>query len=260
MPVPLYQVDAFSSRVFSGNPAAICPLESWLPAEQMQCIAAENNLAETAFFIPSQTADYQIRWFTPTHEVELCGHATLAAAYVIFHHLHHPSEIIRFESLSGPLNTRRKGDWLTLDFPIWPYEPRPITTQLEVALGAHILELYQGPDWLAVLKDEATIRALTPNIAQLLQTESPNIIVTAHGTNVDFVSRGFFPNVGIDEDPVTGSAHCLLTPYWASRLNKRVLHAQQLSARGGDLICSLEENRVLISGQAALYMRGEIYP
>ncbi|OUJ72225.1 PhzF family phenazine biosynthesis protein [Hymenobacter crusticola] len=258
--LPLYQVDAFTDRVFAGNPAAVCPLTEWLPAETMQAIAAENNLAETAFFVPRGGNEYDLRWFTPAVEVELCGHATLASAHVLLRHLNFKGEEIVFHSKSGPLRVRQADGRLTLNFPSRP--PKPLTEHPEGlldGLGAIPVSLLAGPDLVAVFNTEEEVRAIQPNQLHLVKVEYRAVIVTAPGSNgVDFVSRFFGPRVGVPEDPVTGSAHTTLIPYWAERLGKTELFARQVSSRGGDLWCELRGDRVLISGHAVTYLKGEI--
>jgi len=263
MLLPLYQIDAFTDQLFAGNPAAVCPLTAWLPAETMQTIAAENNLAETAFFVPREgkEAEYEIRWFTPAVEVELCGHATLASAHVLRRHLNFRGEELVFHSKSGPLRvSQHESGRLTLDFPSRP--PRPLDTAPEglfAGLGATPRQLLAGPDLVALFDTEEEVRALQPDQALLLQVPYRGIIVTAPGSGeVDFVSRFFGPRVGVPEDPVTGSAHTTLVPYWAERLGKTELRARQVSPRGGDLWCELRQDRVLISGYAVTYLKGEI--
>ncbi|UYZ64674.1 PhzF family phenazine biosynthesis protein [Hymenobacter weizhouensis] len=263
MLLPLYQVDAFADRPFAGNPAAVCPLHEWPPAPTMQAIAAENNLAETAFFVPRANSggEFELRWFTPTVEVELCGHATLASAHVLYHHLGFDGPEIVFHSKSGPLRvSQAEAGRLTLDFPARPPQPLgPHPDGLLDGLRATPLHLLAGPDLVCVFNSEAEVRALHPNIAQLERVEYRGVIATAPGTDgVDFVSRFFGPRVGVPEDPVTGSAHTTLVPYWAGRLGKTHLHARQVSARGGDLWCELRQDRVLMSGHAVTYLRGEI--
>ena len=262
MKLPLYQVDAFSARPFAGNPAAVCPLAEWLPAETMQAIAAENNLAETAFFVPRSGNEYEIRWFTPAVEVELCGHATLAAAHVLYQHLGFAGEEVVFHSRSGPLRVLRETDGrLTLDFPSRP--PRPLTTHpdgLLDGLRTTPLHILAGPDLVAVFNTEAEVRAIQPDQSHLAQVAYRAVIVTAPAADAetDFVSRFFGPRVGVPEDPVTGSAHTTLIPYWAERLGKTVLRARQVSDRGGELWCELRGERVRISGFAVTYLKGEI--
>ena len=263
MLLPLYQIDAFTDRTFAGNPAAVCPLAEWLPAETMQAIAAENNLAETAFFVPQagEGGQYEIRWFTPAVEVELCGHATLASAHVLLRHLNFKGEEITFHSKSGPLRVRRQENGqLTLDFPSRPPLPLAVAPEgLLDGLGATPLQLLAGPDLVALFNTEAEIRALQPNQEQLALVPYRAVIVTAPGSgDIDFVSRFFGPRVGVPEDPVTGSAHTTLIPYWAEKLGKTELRARQVSPRGGDLWCELRGDRVLISGHAVTYLKGEI--
>ena len=258
MEIPLYQVDAFASQLFAGNPAAVCPLTEWLPPELMQQIAAENNLSETAFFVPhsSEPGRYQLRWFTPAAEVDLCGHATLGSAFVVFEVLEPSLEQVVFDSRSGPLTVKRKHQLLIMDFPASPPEPAPAPGDME-ALGAEPIEVLNAGYWLAVFEKEADVRALAPDMRRLARLEKP-VIASARGESVDFVSRFFAPSVGVDEDPVTGSAHCILTPYWSKRLEKRVLSARQISPRGGEIRCEVAGDRVLLAGRAKLYMRGTI--
>jgi PhzF family phenazine biosynthesis protein len=257
MELKIYQLDAFSDHRFGGNPAAVCPLVNWLPDALMQQIAEENNLSETAFFV-EESEGLRIRWFTPTTEVNLCGHATLAAAWVYFHHLQPTAEAVRFNSHSGPLGVRRAGERLTLDFPSGAYRPVAPPIPLIEAIGTTPVECHAGEDWLLRLDSEQAVRQLQPDMRLLLQLEHRGVIVTAEGNDCDFVSRFFAPKYGIDEDPVTGSAHTLLTPYWAERLGKTRLHARQLSARGGELYCELRDGRVFISGQVTPYLQGVI--
>ncbi|MFQ5775214.1 MAG: PhzF family phenazine biosynthesis protein [Kiloniellaceae bacterium] len=257
MEVPIYQVDAFASKVFAGNPAAVCPLESWLPDEVMQAIAAENNLSETAFFV-SRGEDFDLRWFTPAKEVDLCGHATLGAAYVIATYLEPGREAVRFHSRSGPLTVAREGDFYTLDFPSLPAERAADGAEAAAALGAAPLEVWTSMDLMAVFAGEAEVRALAPDMGKLAALETRGVIVTAPGADCDFVSRFFAPRAGIPEDPVTGSAHCILTPYWARRLGRAKLAARQVSRRGGELVVEDRGERVLISGRVAPYLEGRI--
>jgi PhzF family phenazine biosynthesis protein len=257
MELKLYQVDAFADRLFKVNPAAVCPLQAWLPEKTMQAIAMENNLSETAFFV-KEGSGWRIRWFTPATEVKLCGHATLAAAYVYVTHLSPDAKQIEFNSHSGPLTVTRDGDLLTLDFPQQSVEPLAPPALLGEALGVEPREVYAADDWLVLLESEAQVRALQPNMPLLKQLERRGVIVTAKGVECDFVSRFFAPKYGIDEDPVTGSAHTKLAPFWAARLGREKLHARQLSARGGDLYCELKGERVLISGRVVPYLQGTI--
>ena len=255
--VPIYQVDAFASRVFAGNPAAVCPLDDWLPDAVLQAIAVENNLSETAFFVKNG-ADFDLRWFTPASEVDLCGHATLGSAYVIANYLDNGSTEVRFHSRSGPLTVTREGDLYTLDFPALP--PRRIADSAEVAaaLGAAPAELWEEMDLMAVFASQAAVAALAPDMAKVEVLETRGVIVTAPGEDCDFVSRFFAPRSKIPEDPVTGSAHCILTPYWGERLGKTRMSARQISARGGELEVEARGERVLISGRVAPYMEGRI--
>src|SRR5216683_2747498 len=260
MRIPLYQVDAFTSRLFGGNPAAVCPLAEWLPDAMMQAIAAENNLAETAFFV-AQGEGYLLRWFTPTIEVELCGHATLASGYVVTHILMPDRPSVRFNTLkAGPLEVTRDGDLLAMDFPAWPPEPEPADPHILAALGVAPAQSFVAHGRTLAVYDRAEeVAALRPDFAAMRGVPGANAIVTAPGCDgVDFVSRYFAPNYGVDEDPVTGSAHCVLTPYWAARLGKQQLTARQISARGGDLVCTLRGDRVAIAGRAVLYLEGTI--
>lgn len=257
MRLPIWQVDAFSSRRFGGNPAAIVPLEHWLSDETLLAIAAENNLSETAYLLREPDA-YQIRWFTPTEEVPLCGHATLASAWVVFERLEPGCERVVFRSKSGELPVTREGERLVLDFPIGALEPAPNVTALTAALGAQPVELFSGFQWLALFDSEADVRALSPDMAALVKTGIHGVIATAPGHDCDFVSRFFAPAAGVPEDPVTGSAHTRLTPFWAARLGKSSLHARQVSARGGELWCELHGTRVRMAGHACLYLEGSI--
>lgn len=257
MELTLYQVDAFATRLFTGNPAAVCPLQTWLPDATMLAIAMENNLSETAFFV-REGDRLRIRWFTPVREVALCGHATLAAAHVYFHHIDPDCERLELDSLSGPLAVARSGDLLTLDFPSIGVENVPAPPELSAALGVEPVEVLAADDWLVVVGDAEHVRSLRPDMALLRRLERRGMIVTARGDDCDFVSRFFVPKYGIDEDPVTGSAHTKLTPYWAGKLGKSRLHARQLSARGGELFCEAAGMRVLISGRVVPYLIGKI--
>ncbi len=262
MRLPLYQVDAFTGAVFAGNPAAVCPLERWIDEPLMRAIAAENNLSETAFLVPAAGSgtgrDYDIRWFTPAAEVDLCGHATLASAFVIFHWLDPARASVTFHSRSGPLVVERCGDLLAMEFPSRPARECAPPAGLAEALGAAPLATLMSRDLLAVFADEAEVRALQPDFARVKALGLHAVCVTAPGTGCDFVSRFFAPLVGVPEDPVTGSAHCMLVPYWAGRLGKRTLHARQVSARGGELFCEDLGDRVIIAGRAAPYLEGMI--
>jgi predicted PhzF superfamily epimerase YddE/YHI9 len=259
MKIPIYQVDAFSNQLFKGNPAAVCPLTEWLPDELMQNIAEENNLAETAFIVPSQTG-YEIRWFTPAVEVDLCGHATLASAHVMFHELGYLGDKIEFHSpRSGPLTVTQRGSELVLDFPCDTISQIDVEPMYSAGLSKAPKAAYKGKtDYLFVYDAEADIRALQPDFQALKIHPVRGIIVTAPGEKVDFVSRFFGPACGVNEDPVTGSAHTTLTPYWSSVLGKTTLTAIQLSQRTGSLTCTLNGDRVEIAGESVLYLRGEI--
>jgi PhzF family phenazine biosynthesis protein len=257
MQIPLYFIDAFSAKPFGGNPAAVCPLPSWIDDRLMQSIAAENNLAETAFFAPS-SAGYDIRWFTPTDEVDLCGHATLASAHVIFEHLAKGLQSVTFGSKSGPLRVDRQAGLLVLDFPALVPAPRAPMPELAEALGATPVETLEAKSLLAVFATERDVLSLKPDFDAMRTLDTFGVIVTAPGEKVDFVSRFFAPRVGVPEDPATGSAHCTLTPYWAARLGKNALHARQVSKRGGELFCELAGNRVKIGGHVAPYLAGSI--
>ena len=259
MKIPIYQIDAFSGRRFGGNPAAVCPLDDWLDDRTLQAIAAENNLSETAFFTEAG-GRYKLRWFTPTREVDLCGHATLATAFVLFEEIGVGGDKVAFETPSGPLAVSRDGDRLTLDFPARPPAPIDVDTATAIAeaLGGRPAAVLGNVMGLAVFESEADVRALKPDFERVAVLALDGVIVTAPGTAVDFVSRYFAPAAGIPEDPVTGSAHCLLTPYWAERLSKTQLTARQVSARGGELWCEARGERVAISGRAVKFLEGLI--
>lgn len=266
MKLPIYQADAFTDQLFKGNPAAVVPLESWLPRETMQAIAAENNLAETAFFVKNGGA-FDLKWFTPTVEVDLCGHATLATAKILYDYLGYTDDEIRFDTNSGRLTVQRNGDLLTLNFPAdSPALVSPtFHDELTAALGAQPLEVYAAKtDLMVVLENEAAVTALEPDFRELAKIKVRGVMVTAPGdaassTPVDFVSRFFGPASGVDEDPVTGSAHTALTPFWAKKLGKLQLTARQISPRSGDLWLELLGDRVQISGKAVVYLKGEIF-
>ncbi|WP_420447651.1 PhzF family phenazine biosynthesis protein [Candidatus Palauibacter sp.] len=270
MKIPIYQLDAFSDRPFAGNPAAVCPLEAWLEDDVLQKIAAENNLSETAFFVRDVASDdvasdetgFELRWFTPVSEVDLCGHATLASAWVILNLLEPDRESVSFETRSGELIVRRgEGDHLVMDFPARPAAPRDAPRALVEGLGAAPVEVRASDrDYLVILDAEDDVRKLKPDFARLRGLDRLGIIASAPGVSADFVSRFFAPSVGVPEDPVTGSAHCTLVPYWAERLGRgdAPLEARQISARGGTLICRHLGDRVTIAGRAALYLSGEI--
>ncbi len=263
MQLEFFQVDAFASRPFTGNPAMIYRLDSWLNAALMQQIAAEHNLAETAFVV-KEGAAWHIRWFTPSAEVPLCGHATLAAAHVLFEQYEEPGEVIDFICLSGALQVSRAGSQLVLDFPVRRAQPCEWQAEVEQALGVpvqRVLALHEGQgiqELLAILPSEAAVRACQPDLAAVAKLPGLGLLISAVGERHDFVSRYFAPAIGIDEDPVTGSTHCLLTPYWAQQLGKNALIAYQCSARGGELQCELQGERVKIAGQALLIASGRL--
>jgi PhzF family phenazine biosynthesis protein len=258
--IPIYQVDAFADQLFRGNPAGVCITDEWLDDAVMQSIAAENNLAETAFIIPHGN-DYALRWFTPEIEVDLCGHATLAAGFVLFKFYNIVGDTIRFHSKnSGILKVKRDGDFLTLDFPVDEIHPVETPVELIKAFNAKPLETWKGKtDYMLVFSSQQEIESCNPDMNLMMQVPARGIIITAPGKETDFVSRFFAPQSGVPEDPVTGSAHTTLTPYWAAKLNKTELTACQLSKRKGNLKCRLKVGRVEITGQAKLYLAGEIF-
>ena len=253
---PYFVVDAFANQLFRGNPAGVCPLEKWLDDAPMQSIAAENNLSETAFFVP-RGSDHELRWFTPTLEIDLCGHATLASAFIIFSELGYRGDSVRFHSKSGPLTVSPNSDVLTLDFPSRLPGPCTVPKALIDGLGKKPVEVLKARDYFALFAKADDVRSLQPDF-RLLGTLDEKVIVTAPGDDCDFVSRFFAPTAGVNEDPVTASAHCTLIPYWAKRLGKAKLFARQLSKRGGEIFCEDAGERVRIGGNAVLYSRGEI--
>lgn len=259
MALPFYQVDAFTSRAFAGNPAAVMPLAEWLPDQTLQAIAAEHNLAETAFFVP-QGRDFHLRWFTPTVEMPLCGHATLASAHVLFDQLDRSRDNVVFHTLSGPLSVARDDDRLVMDFPVRSTEPAQVSelTPIAEAIGAKVIDLRRGWTYLAVVESEEVVRKLKPDMAKIAALPL-DVTVTARGAKADFVSRVFLPKIGIPEDPVTGGAHCLLAPYWSEVLERKTFFARQLSGRGGELWLRLEGNRVKITGHAVLTVTGQVH-
>jgi PhzF family phenazine biosynthesis protein len=257
-PLPIYQVDAFTSQLFGGNPAAICPLETWLPDELMQKLAAENNLSETAFFVKGEDA-FHLRWFTPEFEIDLCGHATLATAFVLFNHLDFDGEVIKFQTKSGLLEVRRKDNLVELNFPSRMPQPCVAPEALLKGINFPPLKVLKSRDYFLVYEDEELINQIIPDFNYLNKIDAVGVIVTAASKEVDFVSRFFVPNSVIGEDPVTGSAHCNLIPYWAKELNKTVLTAKQLSPRKGELFCEDKGERVTMAGNAVLYLKGEFY-
>lgn len=257
MNLTLYQVDAFANKSFEGNPAAVCPLDKWLDDGLMQAIAAENNLAETAFFVPDGNS-FHIRWFTPTVEVTLCGHATLASAHVLFNQLNYKEKSIVFNSLSGPLTVTKNEDLLVLHFPTETPLPCPAPEGLAQALGCEIGDCFLAGDYIVELASQELVNQVQPDFSLLANIDTRGIIITAKSNSYDFVNRCFFPRLGIDEDPVTGSAFTQLIPLWAQRLGKTVLNAKQISPRGGEVFCELRGDQVTISGKAVLFMKGEI--
>lgn len=257
MKIPIYQVDAFAEKRFEGNPAAVCPLDQWLPDDVMQSVAMENNLSETAFYVPTPTG-YHIRWFTPAHEVDLCGHATLASAHVLFDQLGTEENTIEFQSRSGVLTVARKDDRLVMDFPSQPPVACEIPDAVFQAFSKRPEGCLRSEDYLVIFEDEAVILSLEPKMDALCELDLRGVIVTAPSDRYDFVCRFFGPKVGINEDPVTGSAFTQLAPYWASRMGKARFFAKQISARGGEVTCELVGERVLISGKAVIYLEGRI--
>lgn len=258
MELMLYHIDAFATKPFEGNPAAICPLDAWLPDELMQAIAAENNLSETAFFVPTETG-YHVRWFTPLHEVNLCGHATLASAYVIFNFLGYQEDEIAFQSRSGILTVARKADWLELDFPTKVPMECSTPEQILKAFAITPNECLMADDYIVVFESEEQVAKANPDIALLSQLDLRGVAITAKSSDYDFVTRFFAPKHGLAEDPVTGSIFTELIPYWSEKLNKTELTAKQISARGGEVGCVYAGDRVKISGRAVMYMAGSIY-
>lgn len=259
--IKIYQADAFTDQLFGGNPAAVCPLAEWLPDETMQQIALENNLADTAFFVPDGEG-FMLRWFTPELEIDLCGHATLASAHLLYTELSYAKEAINFKTkVAGTLTVSKKDDLYTLDFPSRPPQPCEIPDILLEALGGSStpFSIQKSRDYFLVYEKEEDIINLKPDFALLGKIDVIGIIVTAPGKEVDFVSRFFAPSCSVPEDPVTGSAHCTLIPYWAKRLGKNSMHAYQLSARKGEIWCENKGDRVLISGKAITFLRGEIF-
>lgn len=259
MNLAIYQVDAFTSSLFKGNPAAVIPLDSWLDPDTMQKIALENNLSETAFFVRKESSVYDLRWFTPTVEMDLCGHATLATAFVIFNVINLEKDKIIFNCHSGKLIVEKRADVLVMDFPSWP--PAKIDGYRKIlseALNVPVIEVYKHRDLLVELGNEDQVKQCDPDFTALKEVNE-KVIITSPGSNgVDFVSRFFAPNIGIDEDPVTGSAHSQLIPFWGERLKKKKMFAKQLSKRGGELWCGLWGDRVTMAGQCVLYLKGEI--
>jgi PhzF family phenazine biosynthesis protein len=259
MRIALYQIDAFTDTVFKGNPAAICPVTEWLPENVMQAIAMENNLSETVFYVARPDGDFDIRWFTPAAEIDLAGHPTLATAFLILNRLEPSRESARFHSRQGEvLDVVRDGDLLSMNFPARPPAPAADLDGLGDALGSEPVEALAARDAFAVFASADYVLALKPDMNKVMALPYTGVIATAPGTECDFVSRFFAPRHGIPEDPVTGSAHCTLIPYWAERLGKNDLHARQVSRRGGELFCGYLGERVTIAGRAAFFMEGTI--
>ncbi len=257
MKIPIFQVNTFTSELFCGNPAAVCPLESWTSDKILQSIASENNLSETAFFV-KENEGYRIRWFTPVCEVDLCGHATLASAYIIFNEIDRTVSNIKFFSNSGKLSVTKDSDLISLDFPSLPPKISQNPENIYSAFNIKPTEVLQADDYLLIYDNQKQIENLLPDANLLKEIDLRGVIVSSKGNDCDFVSRFFAPKYGIDEDPVTGSAHCTLIPYWSEKLGKKKLHAKQLSKRGGELFCEMKKNRVVISGHAVKYFSGEI--
>ena len=258
MKLDMYQVDAFTDKVFGGNPAAVCPLHEWLDDKTLQNIAAENNLSETAFFV-KKGKEYHIRWMTPTVEVDLCGHATLASSYVIFNELKQETDKITFESKSGDLIIKKENGLISMNFPVRSPQKTEIDENHLNSVSIKPKEVYFDNTFLFVYNNEEEVREVKPDIEIIKSLNSHGLIITAPGNTIDFVSRFFAPHAGIPEDPVTGYAHTVLTPFWAERLGKQKLHARQLSKRTGDVFCEFLGDRVNLAGKAVLYSKGEIY-
>ena len=257
MELTLYQIDAFANKPFEGNPAAICPLDTWLPDDMLQAIALENNLSETAYFVP-QGEQYHLRWFTPSHEVDLCGHATLASAHVLFTMLGHKLPQIEFATRSGILTVSKQGDWLDMNFPVQP--PAPCVTPMPIieAFATPPIACLKAEDYIVVFEHESEVIDAAPKLFNLAELDLRGVAITAKARDHDFVVRFFAPNYGINEDPVTGSAYTQLAPYWSAELNKNTLIARQVSKRGGVVKCEMAGKRVKIAGKAALYLTGTI--
>jgi PhzF family phenazine biosynthesis protein len=258
MELSLYQIDAFASRLFEGNPAAVCPLDQWLPDGTMQSIAAENNLSETAFFVPTENG-FHIRWFTPTSEVDLCGHATLASAYVLFNILGYERDRIEFDSRSGILAVAKDNEWLVMDFPAQPPVPCDMPKEIMDAFDAAPIECLTSEDYIVVFDRETDIASADPDFLLLEKLDRRGVCITAKSGRYDFVSRFFAPKYGVPEDPVTGSAYTQLAPYWASRIGSKRFSVKQVSSRGGELMCEVVDDRVFIYGKAVTYLKGKIH-
>ena len=253
--IPIFQLDAFTDKPFGGNPAAVCPLQEWLPDDVMQSIALENNVSETAFYVPEGDG-FLLRWFTPKIEVDLCGHATLATAWLILNELEPDRASVAFETRSGTLTVSRDGDLLAMDFPVMVAEERPAPAGLAEAIGIEPVKFLKAVKNMAVLENEAVVRAVNPDFGYIKNMDGMGLIITAPGDQSDCASRYFAPHAGIDEDPVTGSAHCTIVPYWSGVLGKAQIHARQVSARSGDLYCLLEGDRVVLTGKARTVIKG----
>lgn len=253
--IPIFQLDAFTDKPFGGNPAAVCPLQEWLPDDVMQSIALENNVSETAFYVPEGNG-FRLRWFTPKIEVDLCGHATLATAWLILNELEPDRSDVAFETRSGTLTVSRDGDLLAMDFPAMVAEELPAPAGLAEAIGIEPVKFLKAVKNMAVLEDEAAVRAVNPDFGYIKNMDGMGLIITAHGDQSDCASRFFAPHAGIDEDPVTGSAHCTIVPYWSGILGKTQIHARQVSARSGDLYCWMKDDRVVLAGKARTVIKG----
>jgi len=260
MTIDIFQIDAFTDKLFGGNPAAVCPLKEWLPDNTLLNIAKENNLAETAFFVHKENNLFHLRWFTPEIEMDLCGHATLASAYVIFNDLNYKSDEVIFDTMSGKLAVKKVDNQLEMDFPSRPPSPSKLPEIISKALSIQPVEIFKARDYVLIYNSENDIKNLkvSASVLSAINLDPGGIIVTSKGTNSDFVSRFFTPGASVFEDPVTGSAHCTLVPFWANRLNKNELHAFQISERKGELVCKLIEDRVTIKGSAVKYLEGKI--
>ena len=253
----IYQVDAFANRLFEGNPAMICPLEEWFSDELMQQIAAENNLSETAFFV-KKDSKYHLRWFTPKREVDMCGHATLATAYVLFEYMNYNDKMIIFETKSGDLMVQKEGESFVMDFPVQMIVPCNISEHIEETFALKPIATFASMDYIVVFEDEKDILNAKPNLTLLKELDLRGVCITSRSEKYDFVTRFFAPNYGIDEDPVTGSVFTQLASYWSKKLEKKILYAKQLSSRGGEVHCELVDNRVKLSGKCIKYLEGEI--
>lgn len=257
MELNIYQVDTFSSNLFEGNPAAVCPLDSWLPDVLLQKIAEENNLSETAFFV-AEGEVYSLRWFTPENEVDLCGHATLASAHVLFHHLEYQGQRVRFQTKSGELAVEKSESGYSMDFPAALPQKIDAPDNLITALGVEPKEVLSAYDYIVVLNTEQELKAVCPDFNMLTNLDLRGVVITAESTSVDFVSRCFYPKLRVNEDPVTGSAYCQLAPYWSQKLSKATLKAKQLSKRTGIVGCEVIKDRVVLTGNAVDYLKGRI--